>query len=57
MSDHEQRLREIAYRLWVDAGRPHGRSDEFWFTAQELLDREETPPAEPDATEPTLPPA
>ena len=24
-----------AYELWDDAGRPEGRSDEFWFQAEE----------------------
>ena len=51
MSDDDQRLRDIAYRLWVDAGRPQGRADEFWFAAQALLDAE-APPAEPAAEEP-----
>ena len=38
MSDIEERIRERAYLLWEEAGRPHGRSDEFWFAAwQELM--------------------
>jgi len=28
----------VAYKLWEDAGRPHGRSDEFWFEAERQLD-------------------
>jgi len=30
MSEHEDRVRERAYHLWEDAGRPDGRDDEFW---------------------------
>ncbi len=50
MSDHEQRHRELAYRLWEEAGYPHGRSDEFWYTALEIL-MAESRPAEPVAAE------
>ncbi len=31
--DREQRVRERAYDLWEQAGRPHGRNDEFWALA------------------------
>lgn len=34
----EQRKRELAYFLWERAGRPEGRSDEFWFEAGRHLD-------------------
>jgi Protein of unknown function (DUF2934) len=30
----EQAVRERAYELWDHAGRPNGRSDEFWFAAK-----------------------
>ncbi len=50
MADYEQRLRELAYRLWEEAGYPHGRSDEFWYTAIEILASETRPP-ELEATE------
>jgi hypothetical protein len=32
----EERIRVAAYRLWVAAGRPDGRSDEFWQIAERL---------------------
>jgi hypothetical protein len=36
-------IRELAYKLWEQAGRPDGRSDEFWFAARyEFERREET---------------
>ena len=44
MPDREQRLRELAYQLWEQAGYPHGRADEFWLAAEKLLAAEEPPP-------------
>ncbi len=39
----ETGIRKLAYELWEQAGRPEGRSDEFWFAARhELQRREET---------------
>jgi hypothetical protein len=37
MSEIEHGVRELAYRLWEQAGRPDGRSDEFWFLAQQEM--------------------
>ncbi len=34
MPDTEERIRERAYQLWEQAGRPAGRSEEFWFAAR-----------------------
>ena len=34
MQDVEQAIRERAYHMWLDAGRPDGNSDAFWLTAQ-----------------------
>jgi len=41
MNTNEQLIREQAYELWDHAGRPDGRSDEFWFTARAEFEREE----------------
>lgn len=30
-----QSIREMAYRFWEEAGRPDGRSDEFWSEAEQ----------------------
>ena len=30
----DQVVRERAFSLWEQAGRPHGRADEFWYQAQ-----------------------
>lgn len=36
----EQRVRRRAYILWERAGRPEGRSDEFWEKACDDVERE-----------------
>jgi Protein of unknown function (DUF2934) len=33
----EDRIRERAYRLWEDGGRPAGRDEEFWHRACETV--------------------
>jgi hypothetical protein len=38
----EEMIREQAYELWDSAGRPDGRSDEFWFAASAEFEREGT---------------
>jgi hypothetical protein len=39
MNENEQMIREQAYELWDHAGRPDGRSDEFWFAARAESER------------------
>ena len=41
----EQRIRERAYHLWEQDGRPHGRHEEYWERARELIGMEENPGA------------
>ena len=38
---NEQMIREQAYGLWDHAGRPDGRSDEFWFAGRAECERRE----------------
>jgi hypothetical protein len=62
MSDQEHRTRELAYRLWEEAGRPDGRDDDFWHAARELTaaqtaEAAELKPAAPPAPEPEPEPA
>ena len=40
--EREHRIRQRAYHLWDDQGRPHGRHDEFWERARELVGMEES---------------
>jgi hypothetical protein len=41
----DQRIRERAYHLWEQEGRPHGRDQEFWERARELIGMEDNPHA------------
>ncbi len=43
MSVSEEVIRQRAYDLWDQAGRPNDRSDEFWFAATAEFEREERP--------------
>jgi hypothetical protein len=43
--DREQRIRERAYSLWDEAGRPEGRAEEFWERARGLIEAEDDPNA------------
>ncbi len=60
MTDREKRIREIAHHLWVQEGRPEGRSDSHWQEAVALYEAESAqskdanakPPAEPAAEKP-----
>ncbi|MGE0224230.1 MAG: DUF2934 domain-containing protein [Acetobacteraceae bacterium] len=38
----EQRIRERAYQLWEDEGKPHGRDVEYWERARELVGMEDS---------------
>lgn len=35
--DFEQRVRQTAYHLWEDDGRPNGRETDYWFRAMQQL--------------------
>ena len=39
--NRDERIRECAYHLWAAGGRPHGRDDEFWQRAEELIGMED----------------
>ncbi len=39
-TDFEQAVRETAYFLWEQDGRPNGREQEYWFRALERALRE-----------------
>src|SRR5450631_4094803 len=50
MNADEQMIRDQVYELWDHAGRPDGRSDEFWFAARaEFEGEEETREGNPSA--------
>ena len=57
MSEREEEIRRRAYQLWEEAGRPDGRSDEFWLAAEvEILGKTDDSipfdPFEPPIDEP-----
>ena len=37
MDDFDERVRQRAYRLWVEEGCPEGRADVHWDKARELV--------------------
>jgi hypothetical protein len=37
VSDTDDRIRERAYRIWLDEGRPEGRAEAHWEMAAELV--------------------
>ena len=52
-ADREEEIRLIAYRIWEEEGRPHGRDLEYWQKAEEIW--EEQHREEPRATRPEKP--
>lgn len=40
-SDREERIRQRAYKLWEEAGRPEGTAQDHWERAAQDLDRED----------------
>ena len=55
MDTIEKRVRDRAYYLWLEEGRPHGRDQEHWQRAHALLglakgdDAQQLPPSMPEA--------
>ena len=56
MSAMEKAVRELAYELWEQAGRPDGRSDEFWFAARAELESGAPAAEKREADAPVPPP-
>jgi Protein of unknown function (DUF2934) len=54
MSDIEEAIRRRAYELWEHAGRPEGRSEEFWHAARVELGAKETMEERIDALGPPI---
>jgi hypothetical protein len=44
-TDHEERIRQRAYKLWQEGGFPNGRDVELWEQAEDLVAIEENPDA------------
>jgi Protein of unknown function (DUF2934) len=57
MTDRDERIREIAYFLWLEEGSPEGAADRHWLAAEALVESEpiedgliEVTPDEPKKT-------
>lgn len=44
MDDLEQRIRERAYKIWLDEGQPEGRAQEHWEIAKLAIAEEDALP-------------
>jgi hypothetical protein len=40
-----ERIREIAYQLWLEAGCPEGSAEADWFAAEQIASNENVPAA------------
>ncbi|MBO6718763.1 MAG: DUF2934 domain-containing protein [Rhizobiaceae bacterium] len=38
-----ERIREIAYQLWLDAGQPDGTAEADWYAAETIASNENGP--------------
>jgi hypothetical protein len=38
MTDRDDRIRELAYFLWLDEGSPEGQAERHWQAAESLFD-------------------
>ncbi|AHX13213.1 hypothetical protein CH75_08185 [Dyella jiangningensis] len=57
-TDHDERVRQMAHRIWESEGRPHGQDERHWHMAERLVEANERavfeaengePPHEPEA--------
>ena len=45
--DRDEEIRQLAYRLWQEAGCPNGSDLQHWLRAQELWQEEHRPKSRP----------
>lgn len=55
MNDREQRIRDIAYFLWLEEGSPEGRPESHWLAAEGLVESEPEEEARIEDEHPTEP--
>jgi Protein of unknown function (DUF2934) len=53
--DREQRIRERAYKIWLEAGQPDGHSKEHWSEAEKQLAEEDNADPENKTVTPPSP--
>jgi hypothetical protein len=56
MRSNDIKIRDRAYQLWDQAGRPEGREQEFWYDAERELAEEEDLDTSAEAAKLDLPP-
>ena len=49
--NREMRIRERAYQIWQDEGRPDGKAGEHWEKARRMIEGEEQTPAKGTKTQ------
>lgn len=49
-----ERVRAVAYALWLEEGRPEGRAEHHWLKANELVAREIAAPAAKPKSKPAV---
>jgi hypothetical protein len=47
MADRDDRIRELAYLLWLEEGYPEGQAESHWLKAELLIESELQPKAPP----------
>jgi hypothetical protein len=40
-TDNDQRIRELAFQLWEQEGRPEGQADRHWAMAKSIIEGED----------------
>ncbi|BAF86247.1 DUF2934 domain-containing protein [Azorhizobium caulinodans] len=45
MDAHDEKIRELAYQIWIEEGQPEGRAEIHWDMATELVAQTENYPA------------
>jgi len=51
----EQRIRERAYRIWLEEGQPEGRANEHWRLAEFAVAKQDGLPSNPSMSSRTGP--
>ena len=55
--DRDDKIRELAYLIWIEEGRPDGRDVDHWLKACDRLARVETAPVAAIPADPPVKPA
>jgi Protein of unknown function (DUF2934) len=56
MADRDERIRELAYLLWLEEGYPEGQSERHWLKAEILIESESSRPKAESPAESELEP-